>query len=243
MVRPGRVGATTDLSAAGAVHTLLVAIDRRYTALRRGSDLAADFRELAYSLHTQPDDAQARRVYAAAFGRWPSVHAAVATVEEEVAFATAADAGVSRHQVEVVLREHERSGPAGGRPRRVPDAGEARTAALQRAAAETAARRRFTALLLTDGEVRMTNFSGLETPALAILLGAVETALHTTDPLTGYGEAQAEGASVVVRVRITRPGATVAVRFAEGVLWAPDLLVSVGPADTGVVAARVQGAA
>lgn len=230
-------------SAAGAVHTLLVAIDRRYTALRRGSDLAADFRELAYSLHAQPDDPQARRVYAAAFGRWPSVHAAVNTADEEVAFATAADAGISRHQVEVVLREHERSGPAGGRPRKVPDAGEARTAALQRAAAESAARRRFTALLLTDGEVRMTHFSGLETPALAILLSAVETALHTTDPVTGYGEAQAEGASVVVRVRVTRPGATVAVRFAEGVLWAPDLLVSVSPADTGVLPTRVEGAA
>jgi hypothetical protein len=182
-------------------------------------------------------------VYAAAFGRWPSVHAAVATAEEDVAFATAANAGISRHQVEVVLREHERSGPAGGRPRKVPDAGEARTAALQRAAAESATRRRVTVLLLTDGEVRMTHFAGLETLALVILLAAVETALHAVDPVTGYGEAQAEGASVVVRVRVTRPGVTVAVRFAEGVLWAPDLLVSVSPADAGVISARVEGAA
>jgi hypothetical protein len=68
-------------SAGGAVHTLLVAIDRRYTALRRGSDLAADFRELAYSLYAQPDDDAARRVYAAAaFGQWPAVHAVVGTV-------------------------------------------------------------------------------------------------------------------------------------------------------------------
>ncbi|MEV6851227.1 hypothetical protein [Actinoplanes sp. NPDC051411] len=56
------------------------AIDRRYTALRRGSDLAADFRELAYSLYAQPDDDAARRVYAAAFGQWPAVHAVVGTV-------------------------------------------------------------------------------------------------------------------------------------------------------------------
>ncbi|GAB3939258.1 hypothetical protein GCM10027614_21090 [Micromonospora vulcania] len=105
-------------SAAGAVHTLLVAIDRRYTALRRGSDLAADFRELAYSLFAQPDDESARRVYAAAFGQWPAVHAVVGTAEEDVAHATLAAGGTSRHQVDVILREHERVGRSSGRPAR-----------------------------------------------------------------------------------------------------------------------------
>lgn len=88
-------------SAAGAVHTLLVAIDRRYTALRRGSDLAADFRELAYSLSAQPDDDAASRVYAATFGQWPAVHAVVGTTEEDVAHATPAAGGTSRPQVDV----------------------------------------------------------------------------------------------------------------------------------------------
>jgi uncharacterized protein (TIGR02677 family) len=230
-------------SAAGAVHTLLVAIDRRYTAMRRGSDLAADFRQLAYSLYAQPDDAQARRVYAAAFGRWPSMHAAIATADEDVAFATPAEAGISRHRVEVVLREHERSGPVGGRPRKVPDASAARAAALQRAAAEAAAKHRFTALLLTDGEVPLSHFAGLEAPALAILLTALETALHAVDKASGVGEAQAEGASVVVRVRVRRPGATVSVEFAEGVLWAPDLLVDVRPANDQLDVTVTEGAA
>ncbi|GIF23416.1 uncharacterized protein (TIGR02677 family) [Actinoplanes tereljensis] len=220
-------------SAAGAVHTLLVAIDRRYTALRRGSDLAADFRELAYSLYAQPDDDAARRVYAAAFGQWPAVHAVVGTVEEDVAHSATAAAGVSRHQVEVVLREHERVGRVSGRPRKVPDSAGARAAALAKAAAAAADRRRFAALLATGGEVPLSHFAGLETPALVILLGAIEVARNATDATTGYGEAQAEGANVVVRVRLGRPDVHVPVRFAEGVLVAPELFVLVTATDAG----------
>jgi uncharacterized protein (TIGR02677 family) len=111
-------------SASGAVHTLLVAIDRRYMARRRGSDLGVDFRGLAHSLHRQPDDTEARRVYAAAFGDWPSWHAVTGTGEEDVAHGTPTRAGGSRYQVEVTLREHERHGTSTGRPRKVPDTNE-----------------------------------------------------------------------------------------------------------------------
>ncbi|MET8091522.1 DUF2397 family protein [Micromonospora sp. NPDC005220] len=218
-------------SAAGAVHTLLVAIDRRYTALRRGSDLAADFRELAYSLFAQPDDEAARRVYAAAFGQWPAVHAIVGTAEEDVAHATLAAGGTSRHQVDVILREHERAGRSSGRPRKVPDAGAARAAALEKAAATAANRRRFSALLATDGEVPLSYFTGLETAALVILLGAIEVARNTIDVATGYGEVHAEGASVVVRVRLGRPETHLPIRFAEGTLVAPELLITVTPTE------------
>ncbi|MEU4563943.1 DUF2397 family protein [Actinoplanes sp. NPDC023936] len=231
-------------SAAGAVHTLLVAIDRRYTALRRGSDLAADFRELAYSLFAQPDDDAARRVYAAAFGRWPAVHAMVATAEEDVAHAIVAAGGTTRHQVEVVLREHERVGRTSGRPRKVPDAGEARAAALAKAAATAESRHRFASLLVTDGEVPLAHFAGLETEALMILLGAVEVARNAIDAASGYGEAHAEGASVVVRVRLGLPGTCSAIPFPEGVLVAPDLLVTVTATDAGQeLAAATDGAA
>ncbi|EIV92600.1 DUF2397 family protein [Frankia sp. QA3] len=214
-------------SATGAVHTLLVAIDRRYTALRRGSDLGADFRELAYSLHAQLSDDDTRRVYAAAFGAWPSWHAAVPTVEEDVAFATVAAAGASRHQIEVTLREHERVGPAGGRPRKVPDSTRDRSAALKEAAAIAERRRRLTALLVTEGEVSLTFFVGLESAAAAILLAAVEVAVQRVDSKTGYGECHAEGASVLVRVRRVSPERRVTVHLAEGDLTGPDLRVTV----------------
>lgn len=214
-------------SATGAVHTLLVAIDRRYTALRRGSDLGADFRELAYSLNAQFSDDDARRVYAAAFGAWPSWHAAVPTAEEDVAFSTVAAAGATRHEIEVTLREHERAGPAGGRPRKVPDTSQARSEAFAQATAMAEVRRRLTGLLVTDGEVLLAHFAGLDSAAAAILLAAVEVALARYDPEAGYGEAHAEGASVLVRVRPVSPARRTTVHLAEGDLTGPDLRVTV----------------
>lgn len=216
-------------SATGAVHTLLVAIDRRYSALRRGSDLGMDFRELAYSLQAQYSHDDARRVYAAAFGNWPAHHAVVPTADEDVAPATIA--GTTRHQVDVTLREHERAGPAGGRPRKLPDAHADREAALAEAAATARRRRRFTAQLATDGEMALTHFAGLDTAAAVILLAAIEAAVDRFDSSLGYGEGQAEGASVVVRVRPGKPGVRVAVALAEGELSGPDLLVTVTPTE------------
>jgi len=237
-------------SATGAVHTLLVAIDRRYTALRRGSDLGADFRQLAYSLHAQASDVEARRVYAAAFGSWPARHAVISSEEEDVAYATVAAAGKSRHQIEVTLREHERFGPASGRPRKVPDTSADRAAALAGAAEAAARRRRFTELLTTGGEVALAHFAGLATDAAGILLAAIEVALEQFDTTTGFGEAHAEGASVLVRVRRGEPGRRVSVRLAEGVLNGPDLRVTVtateqagGLDDQDVALAVVGGAA
>jgi hypothetical protein len=125
-------------SATGAVHTLLVAIDRRYTALRRGSDLGADSRELAYSLHAQPNDVDARRVYAAAFGSWPARHAVVGSVEEDVAYATMAAGGRARQHVEVVLRE--RDGEEYARNRRTPAGGTGRDQAVRAPRAVSSAR-------------------------------------------------------------------------------------------------------
>ncbi|GAA4259709.1 hypothetical protein GCM10022255_085360 [Dactylosporangium darangshiense] len=216
-------------SATGAVHTLLVAIDRRYTALRRGSDLSADFRELAYSLHAQASDEDARRVYAAAFGSWPSWHAMVSTMHEDVSYASVAAAGRTRHHVEVTLREHERSGQQSGRPRKVPDTSEARATAMAEAAAAAARRRRFATLLRTDGEVTLAHFNGLDSAAAAILFAAIEVALEHFDAAAGFGHAQAEGADVVVRVRLGEPGVRVTVALAEGKLTGPDLRVTVTP--------------
>ena len=102
-------------SAYGAVNTLLNAVDRRYNAWSRGSDLAVDFRLLAQSLHRQPDDDSARQVYAAAFGDWPAWHVVSGPAEEDVEHATSAAAGQASFSVDLTLREHERHGP-GGRP-------------------------------------------------------------------------------------------------------------------------------
>lgn len=218
-------------SATGAVHTLLVAIDRRYAARRRGSDLGVDFHSLASSLHRQPTPAAARQVYAAAFGDWPAWHAVIGPADEDVAHGTPAAAGASRHQVEVTLREHERHGPPSGRPRKVPDTAADRAAALADAAAEAARRRRLAALLVTDGEVGLEHFTGLPLDAAVIVFRAIEVASGQADPVTGRGQAEADGAGVVVQVRPGDPHRRATVALAEGRLIGPDLRVRVTAVD------------
>jgi uncharacterized protein (TIGR02677 family) len=223
-------------SATGAVYTLLVAIDRRYSARRRGSDLGVDFHALARSLHRQHTDEDARRVYAAAFGDWPAWHATGGAADEDVAHGTAASAGTGRHQVEVTLREHERQGRASGRPRKVPDTSAQRIAAAEAAAAEARRRRRLADLLVTEGEVGLDHFTGLESEPAEVLFRAIETALASFDPVTGCGVAHADGANVLVEVRPGIAGRTISVELADGRLTGPDLRVSVITADSDAAA-------
>ncbi|WP_201452417.1 DUF2397 family protein [Streptomyces sp. HM190] len=218
-------------SASGAVHTLLVAIDRRYMARRRGSDLGVDFRALAYSLYRQIDDTEARRVYAAAFGDWPAWHAVIGAAEEDVAHGTPAHSGAGRHQVEVTLREHERHGRTTGRPRKVPDTTADRTAAHAQAQAAAQRRRQLAALLATDGEVGLEYLGRLPFEAALILLNAVEVALNQYHPQDGVGRATVDEAGLDVTVRPGRPDTTVTVELAEGRLSGPDLRLSVTPQD------------
>ncbi|MGV9380027.1 DUF2397 family protein [Nonomuraea sp. NPDC003707] len=215
-------------SATGAVYTLLIAIERRYSARRRGSDLGRDFHVLARSLYRQPSDEEARRVFAAAFGDWPARHAtAGGTEEEDVAHGTSAIAGSSPCQVEVTLREHERQGRPSGRPRKVPDTSMERAAAVAEASVEAARRRRLAARLITNGEVGLDHFAGLDSETAVVLFRAIETALAQFDPKSGCGIAPADSANVLVEVRPGVLGRTVTVDLAEGRLTGPDLRVRV----------------
>lgn len=215
------------LNASGAVGTLLVAIDRRYTARRRGSDIGSDFHQLAHSIYRQVDDDAARGVWAAAFGDWPAHHPIVGPDAEHLAHTTTAANGATRHQVTVTLREHERHGVPGGRPHKVPDTTSARAQAIAEAHVEMEARRRLCALLVTDGEVTLRHFHGLESEAAAVLLRAIEAALQDRDPVTGIGEADAEAAAARVRVRWPDRAARTRIALADGILDAPDLLLQV----------------
>ncbi|MFE0154695.1 DUF2397 family protein [Nonomuraea sp. NPDC059007] len=223
-------------SATGAVYTLLVAIERRYSARRRGSDLGLDFHVLARSLFRQPSDEEARRVFAAAFGDWPAWHAMAGCLEEDVAHGTAAAAGDSPYRVEVTLREHERQGRASGRPRKVADTSAARAAAVTEAAAEATRRRRLAAFLVTDGEVGLDHFAGLESETAAVLLRAIEIALAQFNPREGRGVVPVDGANVLVEVRPGVAGRTVTIELAEGRLTGPDLRVRVTSIDSGTAA-------
>jgi uncharacterized protein (TIGR02677 family) len=218
-------------SASGAVSTLLVAIDRRYTARRRGADISADFRAIARSIHRQSDEFAARRVYAAAFGDWPAWHAQTGhTSHDDLAPATHAADGARQHTVEVTLREQERHGPASGPPRKLADTTQAREAAIAAAAEQAAARRRYSAALVTSGEVRLDHFTGLEPEPATVLLEAIEVAVDQFDPRTGSGVGYLDAAGLIVTVRPGSRGQTVRVRLADGYLTGPDLLITIAAA-------------
>lgn len=219
-------------SAYGAVNTLLNAVDRRYNARLRGSDLSVDFRVLAQSLHQQSDDDAARQVYAAAFGDWPAWHVVAGPAQENVEYATSAAAGPVQFTVELTLREHERHGPIGGRPRKVADATAERLQALVDARAQAEYRHRCAEALLTPGEVGLEHFAGLDGETAAVLFDALQLALDMIEPTTGIGQVEADEAGVLITVRVVNRHEQVIVPLAEGNLRGPHLRVTVVPAGT-----------
>lgn len=226
-------------SAYGAVNTLLNAIDRRYTARLRGSDLSVDFRVLAQSLHRQADDDEANRVYAAAFGDWPAWHVVAGPAEEDVEHSLTTAAGPAPFVVELTLREHERHGPVGGRPQKVVDTTAERARALAEAQAHAEDQRRRARELVTAGEVGLDHFAGLDGDAADVLFNAIQLALDLVDPATGVGQVDADDAGVLVTVRIMDLDRRVMVSLAQGVLVGPDLRVTVSNLDLAADPARI----
>lgn len=227
-------------SAYGAVNTLLNAVDRRYNARLRGSDLSVDFRTIAQSLHQQIDDESARQVYAAAFGDWPAWHVVAGPAQENVDHATTAAAGQVLFTVELTLREHERHGSVSGRPRKVADATAERKRALMEARAQARHRRHCAAALLTPGEVGLDHFAGLDGETAAVLFDALQLALDMIDPATGIGQVEAYEAGVLIGVRIVDRHERVVVPLDEGELSAPHLRVTVVSAEAELPATAVQ---
>jgi len=86
-------------------------------------------------------------------------------------------------------------------------------------------------MLVTDGEVSLEHFSGLQTAPAVILFQAIESALAQFDVAKGFGLARAEGASVMVEVRGGARGRSVRVDLAEGELTGPDLRIRVMPTE------------
>jgi len=227
-------------SAYGAVNTLLNAVDRRYNARLRGSDLSVDFRVLAQSLQRQIDDDAAQQVYAAAFGDWPGWHVVAGPAQENVEHSTTAAAGPVQFTVELTLREHERHGPQGGRPRKVADVTAERQQALAEAQAQAEHRQRCAETLLTPGEVGLEHFAGLDAETAAVLFDALQLALDMIEPTTGIGQVEADEAGMLISVRVVDRHEQVVVQLEEGELRGPRLLLTVVPSGTALPDAEQQ---
>lgn len=210
-------------AATGAIHTLLGAIERRFYATTRGSDLGADFRHVARMLHAQTSESDAHQLFAAAFGMWPARHPRRPDVEDVSASATAAAGAVV--PVQVTLRRTEVGVRSAGRPRKIADVTAERRAAEAETIGELMRTANLSADLVTPGLVRLTHFTGLDAEHTAVLVALLEEALDDFDPQVGYGDALTLRCQL--RLWPGQPGRTVRVELADGVLRAPDVRVEI----------------
>ena len=215
-----------------AIRTLLGAIERRFHAHARGSDLAADFRQLARMLHVQTDEQQAQQVFAAAFGMWSARHPR----RPDFAEAPESTDGVGRTRVEVstTLRRFEPGRARRSAPRLIPDTSAAKQLKLAAEAVELARLEQVCRELLTEEPVGLEYFDGLSLQHAAVLIDLIEQAMDAFDPAEGSG--WAANALCELRLWPVAPAWVVALRFDEGVLRTYDLRVhitSAYPADRG----------
>ncbi|MCE7011812.1 DUF2397 domain-containing protein [Kibdelosporangium philippinense] len=214
-------------SAAGAIHTLLGAIDRRYYANTRGSDLGSDFRQIARMLHVQPSDAAAYQVFSAAFGMWPASHPRRPAVEDIATAVRAADSTPDR--ADVTLREHDAGAQSSRRPRKIPDVAKVREAAEAQKMFELLRLSDLSADLITPGVVTLEHFTNLDAEHTTVLVELIEEAMVAFDTSTGFGVAATLRCQL--RLCVGEPGRKVTVQLAEGTLTAPDLRVEIRSLD------------
>lgn len=212
-------------SAAGAINTLLGAIDRRHYARSHGSDLASDFRLLARMIYAQPSEAEAHRIFAAAFGLWPARHPRRPAEEDLASTLTCTDGPV--HETQVTLRSSESARTAPRLPKMIKDVSAAREAEEARLTAELAEIARLSADLITPGPVSIKHFEGLDEAHTGLLMDLVEEALDNFDSKRRCGLAR--NTQCELRLWPPEPVRVATVEFAEGTYRTPDLSIEITP--------------
>ena len=104
-----------------AIIELLRVLERRWDSRRRSASVANDFRRLADVFAAAPGDAEAHRLFGAAFGLWPARHAHLATADGEARAPTTSWREAGPVDVAPALRTtgyvvNTRSGARRGRP-------------------------------------------------------------------------------------------------------------------------------
>ncbi|MFJ8676374.1 DUF2397 family protein [Streptomyces sp. NPDC093589] len=218
-------------ASAGAIQTLLGAIERRFYANARGSDMGADFRQLARMIHTQPSENAAYQVFAAGFGIWTARHPRRPEFEDISPGLTAAEG--TPHSAEAVLRTTERGARSAGRPQKIPDLAETRAKAELASKVELERRSALAQDLITPGRVPLSHFAGLDADHTAVFVSLLEEALGAFTRTAGRGTADTVGARMLVWVG--EFGRMITVELEEGRLTAPDLRVEVISLDSAAI--------
>jgi uncharacterized protein (TIGR02677 family) len=209
-----------------AIVELLRVLERRWDSRRRTTSVANDFRALARWFATASGDAEAHELFGAAFGLWPSRHAGLQSIDGEERMPASPWTATEPVDVAPALRTTG-SLAVRGLPRPVADPARVR-AVRQRAQAEAlASHDELRRGLATGGAVRLSQFSCLSSAAFRELLELLAAGLDAPVGGDGARRAVSMDGRVEVVLRDPRDDSTAALTTDEGVLHAPDLLVSI----------------
>jgi len=216
---------------------LLRVLERLREARRRPSSTAADFRALARWFAACPTEADAHRLFNAAFGMWPARHAHLASADPDATPSSVAWGDAPPVPVSPLLRSHGQTEKV-ARTGRVRDTSELRrrrqaAAARERAELEAAWRR-----LATDGTVRLSAFDRLDYDAFERLLELLGRALGGRPDGMGMRRATTIDGRLEVLLSDPGDGRTAMLRTARGRLTGPDYAVCIQPLLTRSVDAR-----
>ncbi|HEX3620829.1 MAG TPA: TIGR02677 family protein [Acidimicrobiales bacterium] len=222
---PPRIAGLLDI-ARMAIVDLLRVLERRWDNRRRSASVATDFRRLAALFATAPGDADAHRLFAAAFGLWPARHAHLAALDGEARAPTTPWTVADPVDVAPALRT---TGTLTNRGQVRAVADPARLRALrQRAQAEAlSAHERLRGALVTGGGIRLSQFRQLAADAFAELLQLLAVGLDAPVGSDGIRRALSVDGRVEVCLRDPGDQRIAVLSTAHGTLRGPDLIVSI----------------
>ncbi len=209
-----------------AIVSLLRVLDRMSETRRRSSSAAADFRVLARWFAASDTEADAHRLFNAAFGMWPARHAHLGHEDDELISHTESWGTAPPVPVSPLLRRSGRTEHVArtGKVRDVEELRRLRRAAARRERAEIEAAWR---QLATAGSVRLSSLEQLDHDSFHRLLDLVGRALAARRDRSGVRRATTADGRVEIQLRQPRDSATATIRTPRGTFTGPDFLVDI----------------
>jgi uncharacterized protein (TIGR02677 family) len=204
------------LSAVAAIHERRVA----------RSDRVADLRELARWFACADTEAEAHRLWRAAFGLQPARHLSIDAVtlaarDEQPVSASTSWLAAPPIWVAPRLRQAGRHAPP-GRPRPIVDRGREKAYLAELVAAEAEQVRRARARLATGARLRLSQLGALDAAEFELFLGLLGDALAAGAAQGGVVEAVSSDGSLLVRLEPCGDGTTARIDTPAGRFSGPD---------------------
>jgi uncharacterized protein (TIGR02677 family) len=207
-----------------AIADLLAAVGLLQERRAGRSDRTADFMQLARWFAAAPDDQAAHRLWQVAFGLSTARHLTGEAIagEARTAWAEAGTVDIAPR-----LRATGSYAKRGG-PRRVEDRSEAKAALARRAAMEAAQLRAAQERLATGAPVKLSDLGLLDRHEFRLLLDLLGAALASGRPgPDGKLRTTTSDGALGVVLEPVPGGAAVEIRTTEGLMYAPEHLVTV----------------